>query len=216
MTKHQFQLEGKEVTSLVMSKEEFTELCTLLEKVKLKGAKPKDWKQQIIAIRNAEHLPLVSKGTETAFLFEKYGVETQLMTACIRGFATKGVVTVESQTAIAVIQKAYDELSEEIKKEITTTANEIYELLKSHTRQDEISNLITQFVFKHMKDVDRGLRLAFLEDVNKSVATTMVRRQMDIGDPFGPDFDGYLRRLLTGVVSTAEMFKKGQQSGSRN
>ena len=63
-----------EIASIVMDKTEFDEL---LDKA---GLSEKDKKH----LKANEHIPLIMRGTQTEWIFEQYGIQTQLITIIVR------------------------------------------------------------------------------------------------------------------------------------
>jgi hypothetical protein len=80
ITKHEFQSGMGDITSLVMDSNEFYELCDEIE-VKFDRMP----KTEVDKLREAGHIPLVKRGTATQFIFDKYAVGTDLLSAIIRG-----------------------------------------------------------------------------------------------------------------------------------
>ncbi len=101
ITKHGFEFPGPSplgqpgawgMTSLVMDKEDFNELITLIENAydgkNIATSEALD-SSAIQRLRDAGRLPLVARGTKTEFLFQKYGVSTEFFSAIIRGAAKR-------------------------------------------------------------------------------------------------------------------------------
>ena len=92
MTKYEFATPKGTITSIVMNEEEFETLLGHIangdpvvnirtrERMKL---------EDIEALRRAKHVPLISRGTKTEFLFQLYDVQTSVMSVIVRGQGTK-------------------------------------------------------------------------------------------------------------------------------
>lgn len=77
---------GGTVCSVVMDQEDFDEVCEMLEGIiVLNDNNQRAAETQIEAIRAAKMLPMVSRGTKTQPLFDKFDVEQDLMCLCVRG-----------------------------------------------------------------------------------------------------------------------------------
>jgi hypothetical protein len=85
--------EGVEVTSVVLDVADFNALCDeILDRsqkvMEIKSGKRIDT-DTMAAIKEAGHIPLVYKGTVTAWIFEKFDIDTDLAGFCSRGFASR-------------------------------------------------------------------------------------------------------------------------------
>jgi hypothetical protein len=77
---------GGMICSVVMDQEDFDEVCEMLEGIiVLNDNNQRAAETQIEAIRAAKMLPMVSRGTKTQPLFDKFDVEQDLMCLCVRG-----------------------------------------------------------------------------------------------------------------------------------
>lgn len=78
--------DGSELTSVVLDQDEFDELCDSLKDVmiyNMKGQRAAE--AHLKALKTAKHLPLMSRGTKTQFVFDKYGIETDKASFIVRG-----------------------------------------------------------------------------------------------------------------------------------
>jgi len=76
---------GMELTSIVIDADEFQALVDEIDTdTKMPNGIPIP-PEQIQAIRDAGHIPLIQKGTKTAFIFDRYGVETDKCAVITRG-----------------------------------------------------------------------------------------------------------------------------------
>jgi len=80
-TKHEFQTGVGDITALVMSNSEFYELCNEIES-KMEKIITKD---QVQCLRDNGYIPMVKRGSLTQFIFDKYEVETNMLSVIIRG-----------------------------------------------------------------------------------------------------------------------------------
>ena len=80
---------GESLTSVVLDEEEFFELVESLSGVfNLKSQERTD-DDQIQRLKEARHIPMMSKGTKTAFVYDKYGIESKLACFVVRGHGPK-------------------------------------------------------------------------------------------------------------------------------
>ena len=83
--------DGSTVTSVVMDMDDFNEMCDfILEKIVRAGTTNVKTQQgltetDVACIRAAKHVPMAQRGTKTQPLFDRYGVETRLMSVIVRG-----------------------------------------------------------------------------------------------------------------------------------
>lgn len=70
---------GMVITSVVVDEEDFNELCDKLG-IMLKP-------EQVEHLKQAKHLPMLSRGTKTKQFFDHWDVETELMCVIVRGTA---------------------------------------------------------------------------------------------------------------------------------
>lgn len=80
ITKHEFQSGIGNITSLVMDNDEFHALC---DEIQTKFSKLSS--DDVQKLRDNGHIPLVKRGSMTQFIFDKYEVGTDLLSAIIRG-----------------------------------------------------------------------------------------------------------------------------------
>jgi hypothetical protein len=93
--KYQFIMPGgKKVTSIVMEQADFDVLCDELERIDVAmrnvthgGSQDivRAKKEHIDTIRDAKMLPMMARGTKTEHIFDTFGVETDYITAIVRG-----------------------------------------------------------------------------------------------------------------------------------
>ena len=92
MTKHQFQMpNGALLTSVVMSEEEFSELCDLISEI-VADTPPVNpdhgermTEKEVDLIREAKHVPMMARGTLTERIFDKYDIPTNHASFIVRG-----------------------------------------------------------------------------------------------------------------------------------
>ncbi len=79
------------VTSIVMDQEDFDKLCDDIENsgIFVANIGTVTNKELVDRIREAKHLPMMQRGTKTKRFFDKFGVETDLLCACVRGYGWK-------------------------------------------------------------------------------------------------------------------------------
>ena len=87
ITKHEFQSGIGNITSLVMDSDEFYELC---DDIRVRFSEQnftvtKISLDDVKKLRDNGHIPLVKRGALTQFIFDKYGVNTDLLSAIVRG-----------------------------------------------------------------------------------------------------------------------------------
>ena len=106
MTKHYFEMPklGK-MTSIVMEQKEFEELLEL--------------------VKNNFMIPLVKNGPKTKFMFDKYEIETEYASFCVRGLAAK-----MGGQAMAIFKNAYKSLPEEKRNLIDNYVQKVLDNLK--------------------------------------------------------------------------------------
>ena len=85
--KQTFQMpNGKEITSIVLDKTEFDQLIDGLKGIMIGDTENQRAAQtQLDAIKAANTLPMISRGTKTQYIFEKYEIETNLACFIVRG-----------------------------------------------------------------------------------------------------------------------------------
>ncbi len=77
MTKHKFILPNcKTLTSIVMDVDEFSELCDAIDNTGLVNTS---------SMREAGLVPMIVYGSKTSPIFEKYGIDSDCISAIIRG-----------------------------------------------------------------------------------------------------------------------------------
>lgn len=100
MTKHKFRIpapgghpgETSELTSLVMDEAEFEAFVQHIadgDPVVNVRTGSRMSPEDVEALRKAKHVPMVSRGTKTEYLFKIYEVDTDLLSAVIRGQGEK-------------------------------------------------------------------------------------------------------------------------------
>ena len=91
--KRTFQIpDGKEITSVVLDKTEFDQLIDGLKGIVISWFKggtidsnQRAAQAQLDAIKATNTLPMISRGTKTQYIFEKYEIETHLACFIVRG-----------------------------------------------------------------------------------------------------------------------------------
>ena len=84
-----FTIAGMDIASIVMDQADFDEVCDQLEGIFDIGSGERTGQEGIQAVREARYLPMVMRGTKTEFLFERFGVSTDRMSMCVRGFGRR-------------------------------------------------------------------------------------------------------------------------------
>lgn len=82
ITKHEFITAKGNLTSIVMDSDEFMTLC---DEISLKTKLSVD---QVKTLRSNGHIPLIQRGSTTRFIFDKYDVNTSMLSVIIRGNGT--------------------------------------------------------------------------------------------------------------------------------
>lgn len=75
--------DNKEVTTIVLDKAEFDALCD--ELVDLFNSHSQPGHQIAQAFKEAENIPVMSRGTKTQKFFDRWGVKTDLASIIVRG-----------------------------------------------------------------------------------------------------------------------------------
>ncbi len=79
---------GNSLTAVVLDEQEFFELVDSLAGV-FNIADPQNPERadnsMLEQLKEARHIPMMSKGTKTAFVYDKYGIESQLASFIVRG-----------------------------------------------------------------------------------------------------------------------------------
>lgn len=79
---------GNSLTTVVLDEQEFFELVDSLAGVFniADPANPERADDNLIQkLKEARHIPMMSKGTKTVFVYDKYGIESQLASFIVRG-----------------------------------------------------------------------------------------------------------------------------------
>jgi len=86
----EFQLtNGTAFTSVVMDGDEFNSLCDSLSDIFDANSNNRVGNEQIAALKEAQHIPMIAKGTLTKFIFDKYDVKTDRVSIIVRGTGMK-------------------------------------------------------------------------------------------------------------------------------
>jgi len=85
--KQVFQAPQGQMTSVVLDKSEFDALADSLLGVFTQDARADE--AQIERIKDAGHIPLMGRGTRTQFVFDQYGIGTDLAGFIVRGTGRK-------------------------------------------------------------------------------------------------------------------------------
>ena len=195
MNAFQLTVGKREITSLVMDEAEFAALCDLLDQVGFSDVDPNKHGQMVDDIRQAQHLPLMAKGTRTEPVFRRYAVATPYLSACVRGFARRtmaGLATVDQEKAEEVLGTAFAALPRRTRKVIRRDAQELSKLL---AQGGSIEAFLAELTRKYVPDADDQL----VTNVQRSAQVTLAARGALLGDPLC-EIDGYFRRLLTGLA----------------
>jgi hypothetical protein len=76
---------NKEITSIVMDEDDFNDFVDSLRGIIVLNNTERAAQIQIDAIKAAKTLPMISRGTKTQFVFDKYGIETDFASFIVRG-----------------------------------------------------------------------------------------------------------------------------------
>lgn len=206
MTKHTFKISnGDLVTSLVLNKDEFATLMTELLALIIPDLHPGDMKKRVDIAKQQGFLSGLRRGPPTEKLFQKYGVETPVFSACVIGFNTAE----DSKTgadAKYLLEQTYATLTPELKTDIDTGTQQVIDDLTQRAVADET---LRKFSFKHLKGVDRGFKLAFGDQALETLQTTWVLRNLEYPVPVNAEFTEFIRRLLTSIVAVGDACRKG-------
>ena len=72
---------GDKITSIVLDQDEFESLADSLHKILSK--------EQVDRIKEAKHIPMISCGTKTAAIFDKFDIKTNLACFIVRGHGSE-------------------------------------------------------------------------------------------------------------------------------
>ena len=91
-------IDGREITSVVCDEQDFHDALELLHDViVINDNNSRAGQNQIDKLKKEKFLPMAKRGTRTEPIFNKFGVKTEYMTCCVRGFSKtaieKGVVS---------------------------------------------------------------------------------------------------------------------------
>jgi uncharacterized protein involved in tellurium resistance len=76
---------GQEITSVVVDEDDFQHTVNQLRDIYVMNQQKRVDDAQINALLKAKHIPMISKGTLTASIFDKYGITTDLACVIVRG-----------------------------------------------------------------------------------------------------------------------------------
>ena len=76
---------GQLITSVVMDEPDFIELCDSLVGVFEIKRKERTDENMIERLKEAKHIPMMSRGTKTEFVFDQFDIETDLASFIVRG-----------------------------------------------------------------------------------------------------------------------------------
>lgn len=76
---------GVTVTSVVLDQQDFDSFVDELANIKLFGTDQTPSKAQLDAIKEAQQLPLMARGSKTEVFFERWGVKTKHLSVIVRG-----------------------------------------------------------------------------------------------------------------------------------
>ena len=82
--KQKFKTPMGEITSLVLDQQEFDEFIDTLDDVFLTSG-DRTSKDYLKELKDAKYLPMMSRGSKTKHVFEKYEITTDLLSAVVRG-----------------------------------------------------------------------------------------------------------------------------------
>ena len=202
MTKHKFLIGDKTLTSLVMNPEEFVTLIAQVTGLLSD--------EQISEIQAAGHLPLVARGTKTETLFDFFDIDTELMSAIIRGkgqnMLDKNVVNLPTEEVEKLTQQTEKLLSGSEKDKIENMANKVYETIANG---GDPSKLVISFVHDNGQMMTQVVRNDMVERTLMSLAVMLwkTRQQLD-QEAWEVYFSGYVRRLLIGIYSAMISFAR--------
>lgn len=74
---------GDEITSVVLDLEEYESLIDILHNTDLGGVSLS--KEQADRLKEAKHIPMISRGTKTAFVFDRFDIKTNVACFIVRG-----------------------------------------------------------------------------------------------------------------------------------
>jgi len=73
-------------TCIVLDKEDFDDLCRTFIGVLNVGSGSRISDKEIKQFIDANYIPLMAKGSKTKYIFDKFGIETDLASFIVRGF----------------------------------------------------------------------------------------------------------------------------------
>lgn len=89
--KQTFEIPQGTLTSLVMDQDDFGLLLHMIEQTGMLTMR------QLNIIEQDKHLPLMSKGTKTQPIFDHFNVETDLLSAIVRGHSAEVIKKFKNQ-----------------------------------------------------------------------------------------------------------------------
>lgn len=72
-------------TAVVVDQDEYDRVMDEMLRHRLSRVPEPEWGGHIQRLRDAKYIPAVGCGEKTAWLFERFHVETQMMSLCVRG-----------------------------------------------------------------------------------------------------------------------------------
>lgn len=94
-----------ELASVVIDPADFDILCDELRSIFVVNMNKRTADAQIASLKAACMIPMIARGTETEFVFERYGVEQDKMCVIVRG------------TGRSLLNDLMDNIEEELKKQ---------------------------------------------------------------------------------------------------
>jgi hypothetical protein len=216
---------AKTITSLVMDESEFNDLCDRLRGIQTHdGATADD--TMIAKIREAKHLPMITKGLKTNVIFDHYGIETDMACFIVRGMAEqlaanmgmttdqamermqlmlgqkifqspdKGVIKLEAEFAKSYMNAIYDLMPPASQKSVDDITAMVLSEIKNPGTG--LTNVVTFWVKRNGNSNSRT-REEFVQSTIISIATTL-KSFIEVGETESSDvFADYIKRLFTTI-----------------
>ena len=83
--KREFPCQDSTMTAVVMDKDDFFALCDSLTTIFDVRNKDRVDADQIALLKKAQHIPLMSKGSKTEFVFNQFDIQTKYASFIVRG-----------------------------------------------------------------------------------------------------------------------------------
>ena len=216
ITKHILDIQGMQVTSMVMDENEFEELIQQLKGIIIlnkEGGPDRADEAGMEAIRKAGCLPGMQRGSKTQPIFEKYEITTDFLTAIIRGrgeeLAKKileqmnrspvtdnedGTVDIEQDFAVLYGDAILKVLPKEAIKEIDKIHTKVYSLLEGRVTSQTWSDVAIE-IYQWNKELNHLANIkALTSDTVESIKRTITNFENAKVDP--EVLKNYLRRMF--------------------